>query len=64
MKDINGGIYMDVDDDWVWNCVEVEVATGLTFREIKRKNFSRSRRRLSFRAGSHYYQLKSKNKKR
>ena len=64
MKDINGGIYMDVDDDWVWNCVEVEVATGLTFREIKRKNFSRSRRRLSLRAGSHYHLLKSKNKKR
>ena len=63
MKDINGGIYMDVDDDWVWNCVEVEVATGLTFREIRRKNFSRSRR-LSLRAGSHYHLLKSKNKKR
>ena len=48
MKHINGGIYMDVDDDWVWNCVEVEVATGLTFREIKRKNFSRSRFSLPF----------------
>ena len=23
MKHIDGGIYLDVDDDWVWNCVEV-----------------------------------------